>query len=69
MLDAMTSEISRRIQTRDTAAGDRAAIRFALAMTAAVLVSTFAAAIGLNAAFPFGPDQPPPLADNPMPLP
>jgi len=68
MLDAMTSKIPRRIQTRDTAAGDRAAIRFALAMTAAVLVSTFAAVIGLNAAFPPGPDQPPPWAAHPMPL-
>ena len=69
MLEAMTCEIPRRIQTRDTAAGDRAAVRFALAMTAAVMVFTFAAVIGLNAAFPPGPDQPPPSAAHPMPLP
>jgi len=55
MFDAMTPNDPYWFDTSDTRASDRAAIRCALAMNAAVIVFTFAAAIGLSAAFPPGP--------------
>ena len=52
MFDAMTPNDPNWFNTSDTRASDRAAVRCALAMTAAVIVLTVTVAIGLSVAFP-----------------
>lgn len=68
MFDAMTPADPYWFNASDTRAADRAAVRVALAMTAAVMVFTLAAVIGLSAAFPPGDDAPPFWGTEPMPL-
>lgn len=68
MFDAMTPNDPYWSDTSDTSASDRAAIRCVRAMTAAVMVFTVAAAIGLSAAFPRGPAELSPCAVQPMPM-
>ena len=68
MFDAMTPNDPYWFDTSDTRASDRAAVRCALAMTAAVIVFTVAAASGLSAAFPPGPVELSPWAVQPMPM-
>ena len=68
MFDAMTPNDPFRFDTRDTRASDRAAVRCALAMTAAVIIFTVAAAIGLSAAFPPGPIELSLWTVQPMPM-
>jgi hypothetical protein len=68
MFDAITRDDPSFPNLTDTKANDRAAIRYALAMTAAVMVFTLAAVIGLATAFPPDPTAPPPWAVQPMPL-
>lgn len=68
MFDAMTPNDPYWFDTSDTRASDRAEVRCALAMTAAVIVFTFAAAIGLSAASPPGPVELFPWSVQPMPM-
>ena len=68
MFDAMTPNDPHWFDTSESRASDRAAVRCALAMTAAVIGFTVAAAIGLSAAFPPGPVELVPWAVQPMPM-
>lgn len=68
MFDAMTPNDPNWFNTSDTRASDRAAVRCALAMMAAVIVFTVTAAIGLSVAFPPGSAELFPWAVQPMPM-
>ena len=68
MFDAITPDDPSFFNLTDTGANDRAAIQYALAMTAAAMVFTVAAVIGLATAFPPDPAAPPPWTVQPMPL-
>ena len=68
MFDAMTPNDSYWFNTTDSKASDRAAVRYGLAMTAAMLVFTFSAVIARSAAFPAGLEVQPFLTAQPMPL-
>lgn len=68
MFDGFTQDEPSRFNFPDTRASDRAAIRYALAMTAAVAVFTLAAVISLATVFPPDPTAPPPSPVQSMPL-
>ena len=68
MFDAMTPLDPYWFDTSDTRARDRAEVRYALVMTAIMMVVTIAAVIGWATAFPPGPVELIPWAVQPMPM-
>jgi hypothetical protein len=66
MFDPKTQDEPNGFGTIASKASDRVAIRYALAMTAAVMVFSVASAIGVAAAFPPDPATQPPWSAQPM---